>query len=204
MKKVMVFLFAAVAYFYFFPLFFSAPVLAVKYSLVAPSGNLIRGQTVRFTINIDTQGASVKTGQIGMTYETTPLEYVSTTPGTAMTTVSTSQLGGGKLVFSGENASGFSGQGIFAYVDFKIIAQSSGSTQLCVLWAPSTTPTPIPTSPPGATAAPTSPPQVTNFPTSGETGKGLIATSIGIGFFTLFGIFYYLDKKIAFKNPKKK
>jgi hypothetical protein len=203
MRKTVILIFIFIFYFYFSPKIFS-PVLAVKYSLVAPTGPLTRGQTVRFTINIDTQGATIQTGTIGMTYDTQYLQYQGTTAGSAMTTVSTSTADTGKLVFSGENTAGFSGQGIFAYVDFKLIAQAAGSTELCVLWAPSTTPTPIPTNPPGTTATPTTPLQVTNLPTSGVTNKGMMATSLGITFLSLFGIFYYLDKKISFKHPKKK
>lgn len=205
MKKIIFLFLISLGYFLIFPSIIK-PALAVRYSLVAPSGTLVRGQTVRFTINIDTQGATIKTGTIGMTYDTQFLEYSSTTPGTAMPAVSSSQPESGKIVFSGENTSGFSGQGIFAYVDFKLIAQAPGSTELCVLWAPSTTPTPGPTATPGpsSTPGPTSPPQATTLPTSGDTRKAVVATSIGLGFVTLFGIFYYLDKQIAFKKPKKK
>jgi len=200
MKKISLLLFILFGYFFLLPKLFSAPVLAVKYSLVAPSGTLTRGQTIRFTINIDTQGATVTSGQIGMTYETQYLQYVSVTPGSAATSVSASQMGDGKIVFSGSNTSGFSGQGIFAYVDFTLIAQSSGSTELCVLWAPSVTPTPT-TAPTGI--APTSPPAVTALPTTGVTAKGTIYTALGIGFLTVFGIIYFLDKRIVFKKPKK-
>lgn len=199
MKKTVTLIFIFIIYFYFSPKIFS-PVLAIKYSLVAPTGTLTRGQTIRFNINIDTQEATIQTGIIGMTYDTQYLQYESTTAGSAMTTVSTSAAGTGKLVFSGENASGFSGQGIFAYVDFKLIAQAAGSTELCVLWLPSTTPT----NSPETTTTPTTALQVTNLPTSGVTNKGVVATFLGITFLSLFGIFYYLDKKISFKHPKKK
>lgn len=205
MKKILVFIFILAGYFFLFPKLFFSSALAVKYSLAQPGGPYTRGQEIRFTINVDTQGATIKTGTIGMTYETQYLEYVSTTPGAAMTSVSSSQLGGGQLLFSGENSAGFTGQGVFAYVNFKLIAQAPGQTSLCVLWAPSPSPTvtPGPTSPPG-TPLPTSPPAVTNLPTSGEAKNGMLATSLGLGFLTIFVIFYFLDKKIVFKKTAKK
>ena len=190
---------------------FLQPALAIKFSLVAPSGALQPGATVRFTINIDTQGATVRTSQVGMTYETQYLQYVSTTPGNAMTTVSASQLGGGKILFSGENTSGYSGQGVFAYIDLKIVATTAGSTQLCTLWVPTPTATIAPTNPAQSTVTPqptypnqpTSPPQVTRLPTSGITIKTAVASSLGLGFIIFFALFYWLDKKIVFKKPKK-
>lgn len=208
MKKFLIFFFLFTIYYFFLPKYFSSPVLAVKYSLVAPPGPFNRGQEIQFTINIDTQGATIRTGVIGMTYETQYLEYVRTTTGNAMTSVSTDQLGEGKLLFSGENTAGFTGQDVFAYVTFKLIAQAPGETTLCVLWEPSPSPTsppeaPPPTTAPG-TAAPTSPPQVTNLPTSGEIKKAAVATFFGSGFLVLFSFFYFLNKKIVFKKPIKK
>lgn len=119
--------------------------LAVKFDLVAPSGTLTRGQDVTFTINIDTQGASVTTITTGMTYDTQYLQYESAAAGAAMSalTVDTSQ-GTGKLVFNGSNPAGFTGSGVYATVTFKLIAQSSGETELCTLWQPTTTPTTAP------------------------------------------------------------
>jgi len=176
---------------------------AIKFDLIAPQppeGGFVRGQTVQFTINIDTQGQNISSTQIGMTYDTRYLEYVSTTPGNAMTSVSTDNLGEGKLLLNGENQSGFSGQGTFAYVNFKIIAQAPGETQLCVLWNPETqpTPSPQPTASPQPTSSvqttspkPTSPP-----PTSGEV-KGVFTNSFfGLIFILIFFI-TLLAKKIS-------
>jgi len=212
MKKTSLIIFLFISYFFLWPRFLSASVLAVKYSLVAPNPPYTRGQTIRFTINIDTQGATIKTGQIGMTYETQYLEFVSTTPGNAMTTVSTSQLEGGKLLLSGENTTGFSDAGVFAYVDLKLIATSAGETELCVLWAPSITPTTIPTttiptttaptSPP-TTGAPTSVPQPTKLPTSGEVKKTNGAVFFGFIFIITFSLFRFLNKNVLFKKSKK-
>ena len=164
---------------------------AVKFDLIAPQppeGGFVRGQTVQFTINIDTHSQTINSTQIGMTYNTQYLEYVSTNPGNAMTSVSTDNLGGGKLLFNGENTAGFSGQGTFAYVSFKIIAQAPGETELCVLWNPATQPTsPPPTSPP----QPTSPP-----PTSGEV-KGLFTnTFFGLTFISIFLLFFWIKNLV--------
>jgi len=176
---------------------------AVRFDLIAPQppeGGFTRGQTVQFTINIDTQGENITSTQIGMTYDTRYLEYVSTTSGNAMTSVSTNNLGEGNLLFSGENISGFSGQGTFAYVDLKIIAQAPGETELCVLWNPqnSPTPPPQPTSPSQPTSPPpqpTSPSQPTSPPpTSGEV-KGVYTNSfLGLIFISFFLLFFWLKR----------
>lgn len=116
---------------------------AVTFDLIPPSGTLTRGQDVTFTVNIDTGGAPVTTIQSGLTYDTQYLQYESAAAGAAMSslTVDTSQ-GPGKLVFNGANASGFTGSGVFATVTFKLIAEQSGSTELCTLWQPTTPTTP--------------------------------------------------------------
>lgn len=162
-------------------LFFVSPkeAAAVKFDLIAPSGQLVRGQDVQFTINIDTQGTTVTSQQIGLTYDTQYLSYVSTSPGTSMSTVSTTDQGAGKLLFTGTNTAGFSGSGSFAIVTLKLIATQAGSTQLCTLWAPSPTPTPGPSSPPAPTspAAPTSTPAPA--PRTGDQSQILYAILIG-------------------------
>jgi len=192
-------------------LFFNIrPTMAIRYDLIPPSGELSRGQQIQFTINIDSEGTSISTTQIGMTYETTALEYVSTVPGDAMGTVSVSQLETGKILFSGTNPSGFSGAGTFAYVNFKIIAAASGETQLCVLWAPPTNPTTPPnqpTSPPQSTGAP----QPTALPRTGEIKNqiGYLAGGVLFGLMGLGGAVYLNSgryQQISQKNtnPHKK
>jgi len=168
-------------------LLFPSYIYAVRFDLIAPQPpeeGFMRGQTVQFTINIDTQGETVNSTQIGMDYDTRYLEYVSTTPGDAMTSVSTNNLGDGKLLFNGENQSGFSGQGTFAYVSFKIIAQAPGETQLCVLWSPESSPTP--------SSQPISPPP----PTAGEI-KGVYTSSFfGLIFISIFLLFFWVKNLI--------
>lgn len=179
---------------------FSPSVFAIKYDLILPSGELTRGQQIQFTINIDSEGTSITTTQIGMTYETTALEYVSTVPGDAMGTVSVSQLETGKILFSGTNPGGFSGAGTFAYVNFKIIAAASGETQLCILWAPQTNPTTPPSQP---TSAPDAP-QPTALPRTGEIKNqiGYITGSLLFGLIGLGGIMYLNNSRYQISSKK--
>ncbi len=160
----------------FFLVFFllgnSSPVFATAFTLVPPTGNLSRGQEVPFTINIDTQGASVTSIQTGIDYDTAYLEYVSAVPGSAMNTVTTdTSLGAGKLLLTGSNTTGFTGTGVFATVTFRIIAASSGSTTLCTLWAPSITPTvpPVYACNSSCTTSSQCPSGMTCYITSGQT-----------------------------------
>lgn len=132
---------------------YSIPVHAVSYDLIAPSGTLTRGQDVQFIVNIDSESTAVSNATIGMTYESQYLQYVSTTPGDAMTSVTVTPSGTGTLLLSGANTSGFNGAGVFAYVTFKIVAEAPGTAELCALFAPSSTPAPVPTTPPAAPTA---------------------------------------------------
>ena len=179
-------------------------VLATTFDLIAPSGELVRGQNIKFTINIDTEGKSLSSTSIGMTYETQYLEYVSTLPGNTFTTVSTNVQDGGRLIISGSSTSPYSGSGTYAYVTYKLIATGPGSTELCALFNPAETPTatPQPTNPPGQPTSPPGqptytpyPPQPTNLPKSGETGsvaKGIVLASLF--FITAAGGFFVLKK----------
>jgi LPXTG-motif cell wall-anchored protein len=155
---------------FFITLFFNAPsAYAVAYDLIAPTDTLTRGQNVQFIVNIDTQGTSVTEQTIGMTFDTQYLQYVSTTPGDAMTAVSVTP-GSGQLLLNGSNSTGFNGQGAFAYVTFKLIAQAAGSTELCALFQPSGTPAP--------TTAPTAP-VPTELPKTGNEANTLPVGILG-------------------------
>jgi hypothetical protein len=185
MKKFVSFL---VVLFYFL-VFSVTPSYALTFDLLAPSGQLTRGQDVQFTVNIDTEGSALASTQIGMTYETEYLEYVSVAPGNTFTTVSADVQGDGKIVFTGTKEGGFTGSGSFAVVTFKLIATEAGSTQLCALFNPQNTPTPAP----NATATPIPP---TALPTTGffdRTAKGAL---LGLGFFALSAVGYLVFKKI--------
>jgi len=171
-----------VCFFLSVALVFPDKALAIKFDLIAPSGQLTRGQDVDFTININTEGETVTYQQIGITYDTQYLQYVRTTAGTAMTSVSTDDQGSGKLLLTGNNSSGFTGTGSFAIVTLKIIAASPGSTELCTLWLPTPTPSPAPT-----VIAPTSLPKTSGTETAyyaGIFGLVVLGTAIGLYFFS--------------------
>src|SRR3990167_4762894 len=171
----------SIFFFLFIPFLFSN-VYAVTYDLVAPEGALRRGNDAQFTIYIDTEDSTVTTGQIGMTYDTAVLQYVSTSPGAAMNSVSKTDTESGKFLLTG-TSSGFKGNDVFANVTFKIIADAPGSTEVCALWAPTPTGTPGPTSSPGPTNPPGTPdptsPQPTTLPKTGSSETGNFIGLVG-------------------------
>lgn len=181
MKKFLVFF----IFFYSFLFLFSKQSLAITFDLIAPSGELQRGQEVKFTINVDTEGKPYSSTQIGMTYDNTVLEYISTSAGDTFTTVSTNPIENGKLIITGSSTNPYSGSGIYAYVTFKIIAQSPGSTEICALFNPQNTPTPIP---------PTNIP-ITSLPTSGIK-SGTIQAVIGSTLVLLAALSFFIFKNI--------
>ena len=181
---------------------------AINFDLIPPSGTLQRGQDITFTMNIDTQGASVPSVQTGLTYDNTLLKYVSVTAGAAMNSVvaDTTTYGAGKILFTGTNNAGFNGTGTFATVVFNIIAQSSGQTEICSLWIPTPTATPAPTSivvptVPG-TIAPTLPPQPTALPQTGITDSRNTAIIFAAAFIAAAGGVFYLSQKQKYSFPE--
>lgn len=188
--------------FIFLTILFLIPrsVSAIIYDLIAPEGPLVRGQNIQFTINIDTEEKAYASTQVGMTYETQYLEYVSVSVGNTFTTVSAETQGEGRLLISASSTPGYSGSGTYAYVTFKLIATSPGSTELCALYIPETltpTSTPYPTATPGGPTltpvptvtpgGPTLTPAPTALPTSGDVsgvGRGL---TFGLIFLALAG-----------------
>lgn len=185
MKKILI----ALVSFFGALIIFSGNVQALTFDLVPPAGQLQQGQNVQFTVNINTEGKSYATTSIGMTYDATLLQYVSTAPGTTFGTVTTDNQSGGKLVLTGTSAAGFTGSGSFALVTFKIIATSSGSTTLCTLFNPDT-PTPTTVAGPTATPGPTALPKTGSFD---QTKNGLL---LGAGFFVLSALSFFIIKKI--------
>lgn len=172
MKKILPVFLSFIVY-----LFLAKGTFALTFDLIAPTGELQRGQDVKFTVNINTEGKSYTSTKIGMTYETQYLEYVSVSAGNTFTTVTADPQGSGKLIISGNSTAGYSGSGTFAYVTFKLIATSAGSTQLCALFNPDTpTPTPQPTTP-----------QPTALPTSGTVGNFKYGLALGLVFLALAG-----------------
>ena len=185
---------------------FPTPSFATTFDLVPPSGTLTRGQDITFTININTEATSVTSVQAGLTFDSTLLQYKSVTPGAAMTAVTadTTTYGAGKVLFTGTNATGFNGTGVFATVVFTIIAQSSGSTEICTLWLPTPTATPGPTGV-VATAAPlpTSPPQPTALPVTGSTDARNTAVAVAIGLFAAASGIFYVSQQQKYSFPDK-
>lgn len=213
MKKKLLFIFILIISFFFQLVFFSKPSSAtqyIEYSISAPPGPYIRGKDIRFTISVKVQDAILKTAQIGLTYETQYLQFISVIPGNAMTTVTSSQVGAGKMILAGANPQGFTGEGVYAYVDFKLIADAAGETELCTLWEPIATPTPTPgpTATPGPTSTPgpsptASPLTPTKLPTSGQVTKTSTAAFLGVGLIIAYVFFFLFDRKNFFKKPKK-
>jgi len=185
---------------------FPSLALATTFDLVPPSGTLQRGQDITFTININTEGAALTSIQTGLTYDSTLLQYKSVTPGATMTSVTadTSTYGAGKILFTGTNATGFNGTGVFATVIFTIIAQSSGSTEICTLWLPEPTATPAPT---GIVATgaplPTLPPQPTALPRTGSTTAKDTMLVIAFGLFAAATGIFYFSQQQKYAAPHK-
>ncbi len=188
---------------FFLGLFFLAkPTFALQFGLIAPQGLLHQGDNVQFIITIDTQTDVITSTSVGLSYQTQYLQYTSTSPGGSMNSVVTTDLGGGQLSFTGTNNSGFNGQGDFALVNFKIIAQAPGSTTLCTLVPIQPTATPIPPAPPGATATPIPPPGATftpvpptKLPLTGSVSSTTSLINLGFIFLASYLVFYIFSKK---------
>lgn len=185
MKRFLTILFCALGF-----MAYASSAYALTFDLVAPTGELVRDQEVKFTVNIDTEGKSLSSTAIGMTYETQYLEYISVTPGDTFTTVSSDVQESGKLIITGTSTTPYSGSGVFAYVTFKIIATGPGSTELCALFNP-VTPTPT-TPPPGA---PTSPPAPTDLPKTGQGSSTMRGALVALLFFAAAGAGFLMFKK---------
>ncbi len=165
--------------FLFVPFFFNK-VLAVTFDLIAPDGPLTRGGNAQFTIYIDTEGSTVTTGQIGVNFDSQFLQFLSVTPGAAMTSATATPQGDKNLLVNGTNSSGFQGNNVFAYLTFKITASSPGAADLCSLWGPTPTPSPNVTGAPQPTGLPvTGAPQPTGLPETGDTHPVDYASLIG-------------------------
>ncbi|MCX6730613.1 MAG: cohesin domain-containing protein [Candidatus Roizmanbacteria bacterium] len=181
------------------------PSYAVNFDLIPPSGTLERGQNITFTINIDTQGTAVTSTQTGLTYDSTLLQYVSTTAGAAMNAVvaDDTTYGTGKVLLTGTNTAGYNGTGVFATVIFTIIAQNPGSTEVCTLWMPTPTgtPAPTPTVGPSPTPMPTLPPQPTALPQTGIADSRNTAIVFAISFIAAAGGVFYLSQKQKYSFP---
>lgn len=169
---------------------------STQLDLIPPSGTLKRGDDVQFTITIDTGGAAVSTLQVGLEYDSAVLQYLNTTPGDTYQTISATPLNSKQILISASNPVGTSSQGNLAYVEFKIIADAPGETELCALFLPEATPGPSPTPGP-STVAPSS------LPVTGEDGNGPTMIVMGAALLVVAGTFFVAGQTIFFKPRKK-
>jgi uncharacterized protein YggU (UPF0235/DUF167 family) len=146
---------------------------ASSFSLVAPSGQLSRGQDVQFTINIDTAGETIDAAAMALRYDTAYLKYVGIQPGDATTSVSGTESSSGVVNIEAQS-SAFSGTGTFAVITFNIIAEQSDSTQLCSISSATTTPTNSGSTTGGSTSTGSSA-RVSTLPQSGAAETTLLA-----------------------------
>jgi hypothetical protein len=175
----------------FFIFFASTAQAAISYKLIAPDTVFKTGDNVQFTIEINTNGETITTAQVGMTYDKNYLQYVSATPGNTVDSVTVAENTSGILTISGNKTGGYSGSGTFALITFKIIATGAGSTELCTL-VPITTPTPTPLpNYPTATRAP--------LITSG-VNSGSVISFLGISLVTVALSIFIINKIIFGKK----
>ncbi|MCX7955674.1 MAG: cohesin domain-containing protein [Patescibacteria group bacterium] len=167
LKKIFLIIFYLIVLFNYF--FLPSKVLALTFDITGPTEQLQKDQEVKFIINIDTKNQNYSSTSIGLKYDTQYLEFLSVLPGNTFSAVSSKIIENGKLIINGSSSSSYNGSGIFAYVNFKIIAVSAGSTQLCSLFNPQT---------------PTSQPP-TNIPKMGETKNTNQNIIIGLLFLTI-------------------
>lgn len=178
------------------------PSLALTYGLVPPPGQLTVGQNADFTITIDTEGQSLTTATVGMTYQTGFMQFVQTSNGNTMDQVSAQETSPGTIIFTGTKTAGFKGAGDFTKVTFKVTAASQ-SNEVCALFIPQTTPAPqpttapvnLPTSAPAPTAAPGIP-APTALPKTGSPTNNALGGVIGLGFISILGGIYLFRKKL--------
>ena len=187
---------------------FARPAYAIQFGLTAPSGTLTRGQEVDFIVTIDTQGDTVKNKSIGLTYKTEFLQYIRTSNGNTMDSVTDETKGTNELIITGTSATGFKGSGQFAKVTFKLIADSPGSAEgLCtfapsqpsVTTAPTSSTSPAPTSPPASPAATAPPvggqPAPTALPASGSAESTNLWGLWGAGLITAGFLYHVVNKR---------
>jgi len=186
-----------------FAVFTGKAYASLSYKLIAPDGTLQSGDNVQFTITIDTQGDKITTTQIGMTYDTQYLQYVSAAPSNTVDSISVTESATGKLVLTGTSGSGFSGSGTFALITFKIIATGSGSTQLCTLVPTSPTSTPPSSTPPASTSQPVYATTVPKkpLPTSGISASGT-TSFLGLGLVIIALAIFIINKNVFIKKSK--
>lgn len=168
LKKIVVFVVVAIMAF-----FMPSKIQAYDVSLVAPTGELQRGQTVTFTLTIDTQGDTLTSNTIGLNYNTQYLEFEGVDPGNTFDQVTATPQGSGVIIINGTSSSGFNGSGDYGYVKFKLIADGPGELDdLCAIFVPDEN-TIVPTTPP--VVNPTTPPIQPTTPPAAVCRAGVTA-----------------------------
>lgn len=167
-------------------IFFNAKtVFAATFDLIAPAGQLTVGQPAVFTVNINTGGTPLSTTEVGLSYDTSILQFVSAAPGNTFTTITPSEPSTGKLVLTGTSSTPFSGSGTFATITFNLVATAQSGATLCTLFKPSPPPTVPPQQPtiynwPSGTPVPGQPTVPPPVPTAlPETGARIPLESYG-------------------------
>jgi hypothetical protein len=151
-------------------------VAAVRYELITPSGPFTRGQVVQIGVIIDTQGESLESAQIDLSYKNDFLEYQGVEAGTVFPTVEGAITGTNTIRVVGRIESGDtkkSGVGLLAQINFRIIYDAAGETEFCTIVG-----RPTPTQPPA------SPQPTIELPPTGRAESLVIFTALGI----LFGL----------------
>lgn len=136
---------------------------AVQYilSITSDITNLNRGDVVTFAIDIRTKGETVTSPVVGISFDPSKIQFVSASPGDpAFSSISAQDLGGGKILFNGASPSGFTGDTTFATFGLKIIDTLPGEAEICTLFEPTLSPTPV--TQPSATPVPSCVPRPAN------------------------------------------
>lgn len=160
-------------------------VAAVKYDLITPSGPFNRGQVVQIGVIIDTQGESLESAQLDLSYKNDFLEYQGVEAGAVFPSVEGAITGANTIRIVGRIESGDtkkSGVGLFAQINFKIIYDATGETEFCTIIS-----RPTPTQPPA------SPQPTTELPPTGRAESLVIFAALGI----LFGLSSFILIRLA-------
>lgn len=175
----------------------SAVYASTQLDLIPPEGELKRGDEVQFTITVDTGGSAVSSLQVGIEYDSAVLQYLNTTPGDTYQTITATPLDANRILITASNPVAGTINGNLAYVEFKIIADEPGETELCTLFLPET-----PTPNPQATAGPTNPPP-SALPKTGEAGSGPTMAIVGTILLVVAGGFFFAGQNLFFPRRKK-
>lgn len=159
--------FVVLSYFYLTkPITTKTKAASPSFNLIAPAGTLTRGGPAQFTVEINTNGTPLSTVTTGLKYKADELQFNSVVKGNTFSNVSATFPDSSTILIDASNATPFNGSGIFAVLNFTVVATGSTGAQLCSLFTPSPSPTPtvpVPTDTPFPTWTPV--PTITQSPT---------------------------------------